>query len=364
MNIYLGENIKRLRREKGLTQETLAEYFGVSFQSVSNWERSESYPDITLLPRLAVFFNVSVDELLGVNNSLAQEKIEEYLKYYEDMRYKDTNAVFVRFQTAVKEFPGDFRILVRYMELLMCEKSEKDSPEYEKTSKELLAIYENIKNRCTDDSIRMWAKRLICQHLHTKAHHTGIAEYQTQAEEILAEMPELINTRDYLSTMLISDKDKHYKACSRVIETLLFLLTHSADHYCLYDDSFSAAYKIEALQKMLSIYDIIFTDKNYGKLWLDVIYNYGHLGHLYHENGDNEKALKNLEICARFAKEYDSLPECTRRTAQFFENSVYQKTERGKTMCQRMKYFMTEKYPLSADFKESDAFRAILLILE
>ena len=61
MTVYLGENIKKLRREKELTQETLAEFLGVTFQSVSNWERGESYPDITMLPEIAGFFKVSVD---------------------------------------------------------------------------------------------------------------------------------------------------------------------------------------------------------------------------------------------------------------------------------------------------------------
>lgn len=49
MTIYLSENIKRLRLEKELTQETLSEFSGVTSQSVSNWERGERYPDITML---------------------------------------------------------------------------------------------------------------------------------------------------------------------------------------------------------------------------------------------------------------------------------------------------------------------------
>ena len=55
MTVYLGKNIKRLRLERKLTQEILAEFLGVTFQSVSNWERGESYPDITMLPEIAVF---------------------------------------------------------------------------------------------------------------------------------------------------------------------------------------------------------------------------------------------------------------------------------------------------------------------
>lgn len=360
MTIYLSENIKRLRHEKGVTQEKLAEFLGVSFQSISNWEREEAYPDITLLPMIATFFNVTVDELLGMSKALSQKKTEEYLEFYEKMRLKDTHLTFEKFQNAVKEFPSDFRIAVRYMELLMCEKTQKDAPDYEKTSQELITIYENIQNYCTDDSIRMWAKRLICQHLHTKSHYTGIEEYQIRAEKILAEMPDLINTKDYLSTMLISDKEKHYNACSSVIEMLIFLMEHSVDHYCLYDDNFSAAYKIEALQKMLAIYDAIYTDGNYGRSWLDVIFNHGHLGHLYHEIGEDASAIRNLEKCAHFAKEYDNLPETTTRSAQFFENRTFTKTERGKTMCQRMKFLMTEKYPLSDEFKNTAEFRKIL----
>lgn len=62
----LGKRIARLRKEKGLTQEQLAEKVGVSAQAVSKWENDVSCPDITLLPLLADLFDVSVDELLGV----------------------------------------------------------------------------------------------------------------------------------------------------------------------------------------------------------------------------------------------------------------------------------------------------------
>ena len=62
----LGKRIATLRKERGLTQEQLAEKVGVSAQAVSKWENDISCPDITLLPLLADLFGVSVDELLGV----------------------------------------------------------------------------------------------------------------------------------------------------------------------------------------------------------------------------------------------------------------------------------------------------------
>ena len=61
----LGKRIAMLRKEKGLTQEQLAEKVGVSAQAVSKWENDVSCPDITLLPLLADILGVSVDELLG-----------------------------------------------------------------------------------------------------------------------------------------------------------------------------------------------------------------------------------------------------------------------------------------------------------
>lgn len=363
MTIYFGENIKKLRKEKEMTQEILADFLGVSFQAVSKWERGETYSDITMLPVIASFFNVSTDDLLGVDKAKKEQKIEEYLKFHDKMSFKDTPLTFKKFQKAVKEFPGEFRILVRYMELLMAEKTDKDAPDYEKTSQELMSIYDNIQNHCTDDSIRMWSKRLICQHLHTKSYYTGDESYQVQAENILAEMPDMVNTREYLSTMLISDNDKHYAACSHAIETHLYLLENAMDHYCFYDDNFSPEYKIEAINKMLSIQNIFFNDGNYGKLWLHRIYDYGHLGHLYFALGDNENAFKYLMLSAEYAKKYDNMPQVTERTSQFFEGRAYEKTPRGKTMCERMKILMTERYPLSDEFKSTPEFKEILKIL-
>ena len=46
MTIYFGENLKKLRKSKGLTQEDLADFLGMSFQAISKWERNETYPDI------------------------------------------------------------------------------------------------------------------------------------------------------------------------------------------------------------------------------------------------------------------------------------------------------------------------------
>ena len=65
MNINIADNLKRLRKQRELTQEDLANFIGVSFQAVSKWECGDGYPDITILPALANFFDVTLDEYAG-----------------------------------------------------------------------------------------------------------------------------------------------------------------------------------------------------------------------------------------------------------------------------------------------------------
>ena len=75
MKLNIGDNLKLLRLQKGLTQEHLADIFGVSAQAVSRWENNTSYPDITLLPGLAIFFNTSVDAIVGMDELRKEETL-------------------------------------------------------------------------------------------------------------------------------------------------------------------------------------------------------------------------------------------------------------------------------------------------
>ncbi len=71
--LYLSENLKKYRIMKGLTQEDVADYLGITAQSVSKWERDECYPDIGFLPALANIFETSVDLLIGMDVIRAEE---------------------------------------------------------------------------------------------------------------------------------------------------------------------------------------------------------------------------------------------------------------------------------------------------
>lgn len=73
MMMYLPANLKKYRIAKDLTQEEVAAFLGITAQSVSKWERGESYPDITFLPALANIFETSVDLLIGMDAVRAEE---------------------------------------------------------------------------------------------------------------------------------------------------------------------------------------------------------------------------------------------------------------------------------------------------
>ena len=67
MDIIISQRLRELRHKKGNTQEELADFLSISTAAVSKWERNETYPDLTLIPRIASFYDVTVDDLLGVD---------------------------------------------------------------------------------------------------------------------------------------------------------------------------------------------------------------------------------------------------------------------------------------------------------
>ncbi len=80
MELKLGTIIKKLRTERGITQEELANKIGVSYQAVSKWETNTTTPDIAILPQLALFFGVSMDALFSMNQDDYIERISKMIR--------------------------------------------------------------------------------------------------------------------------------------------------------------------------------------------------------------------------------------------------------------------------------------------
>ena len=76
MKLNIGETIKKLRKEREITQEEFSEVLGVSCQSVSRWENNSCYPDIELIPMIAAFFGISTDKLMGIDETVEKEAVD------------------------------------------------------------------------------------------------------------------------------------------------------------------------------------------------------------------------------------------------------------------------------------------------
>ena len=103
----LGNQIKTLRAQRGITQETLATALGVSPQAVSKWENDNAAPDIQLLPALSAYFGVTIDELFALSDEVRMERIENMLHLQKDVdpAVADREAAFL-LDRARRE-PGD-----------------------------------------------------------------------------------------------------------------------------------------------------------------------------------------------------------------------------------------------------------------
>ena len=108
----IGQRIKQLRRQQGLTQERLADHLGVTDKAVSKWECGLTAPDLALIMPLARILHVSADELLGGKKEETDAKRLEYDEHYENYMKYDVRENYRIAQQAVKEYPNEYKYLV------------------------------------------------------------------------------------------------------------------------------------------------------------------------------------------------------------------------------------------------------------
>lgn len=160
MNIYtdalnMAENIVRFRHEKKITQEQLASFLGVTKAAVSKWETRQSTPDIMLLPRLAAFFDVTVDELIGYEPQLSKEQIQKlYQEFAAEFAERPFEQVMERTRDYVKRYyscyPFLFQICVLWLNHYML---VEDQDKHRETLLSILDLSGHIKKNCRDVEI-------------------------------------------------------------------------------------------------------------------------------------------------------------------------------------------------------------------
>lgn len=116
--ISVGSNIYRLRKELRLTQDDLASYLGVTKASVSKWETGQSYPDIELLPRIASYFDVTVDSLMGYEPQMSKAGIaREYARLCAVFASEPFSQAHAQCQELVRDYYSCYPLLVQVVTL-------------------------------------------------------------------------------------------------------------------------------------------------------------------------------------------------------------------------------------------------------
>lgn len=117
----IGAKIKQLRRGREMTQEQLAEFMNLSVSAVSQWECDKTMPDIMQLPALANIFEVSADELLGINLTKTEEKIQSILeKAHIHYAAGDFTQSAELLRLGLAEYPNSYALMADYADSINC----------------------------------------------------------------------------------------------------------------------------------------------------------------------------------------------------------------------------------------------------
>ena len=111
MNMDMGGTIRALRKQKGVSQEQLAQHLGVSAQAVSKWETAVTMPDVALIPAIADWFGVSCDELFGFDAMETENKVMEVCHRAQALRHGDPAAAEAVLREGLKHWPGNELLL-------------------------------------------------------------------------------------------------------------------------------------------------------------------------------------------------------------------------------------------------------------
>lgn len=225
MELNIGSNIKKLRLDKGLTQEQLADILGISPAAVSKWEAKNTYPDITNLIPLAQVFNVSLDELLQYDENKIRAQIENILLDYRNLRVEGKHIeATALIASARQNYPNDFQIMGKYIEDISCH-----TQSLTEKKEEIIVLCNCILDNCKLDKIRYTAMQVKAKVLHMSGNTDA-------AIELLSELPRF---QAALATEQIFQKDSteyqtwNRKNCYRLLNLTAIkharTIQHNAD---------------------------------------------------------------------------------------------------------------------------------------
>ena len=180
-----------------MTQEDVADALRVTPQTVSKWERSENYPDITLLPALSNLFDMTVDELLGMDKIREEKRMGTvYTRAREKLKLRDWQGAVAVYEEALHTWPNDAGILTA-LAMALALNAEKDQ------LARAAALCERVMQMSANSKVQHTARAALC-YIHAK---TGDME---KAVLCAKELPHQRESREVVSDCL--HKQNHYDA--------------------------------------------------------------------------------------------------------------------------------------------------------
>ncbi len=278
MQLDLGQKIRELRRRDGRTQEALAEALGVTSQAVSRWEANGGYPDMEMIPSIANYFGISIDELFGYDNERSK-KIDELAAKIDYMNFQN-NGVDINIdecitlaREALIEFPGNEKIMmclasvlynagyVRYGEYHLQDKEGYGVYDVERHRtylewKEAISLYEKLLKTMAEGESRHRVIRELTQL------YLNVGEHK-RVNEIVETVPSIYDSREFLKAKATDGKERA-KAYS---EALLKAVAASSELIVsiVITNNMSIAEKVQSLRGAIEIFHIVCTDGNCGR---------------------------------------------------------------------------------------------------
>lgn len=293
-----GNTIKKLRRERDMTQEALADILSISPQAVSRWETDMAMPDISLIAPLCNLFDITSDELLGIDLTRRQKEIDdirnEAFKY--SMRgYLDKAREIL--ENGLKKYPDNCDIINHLMHVSFSQKHTTGDKKY---LDETIRLGEKLLEKSTEDDIRHGAIQILC----FSYKDAGRVE---EAEKMAKTMPVMATSREMLMSCIYSG-DKAYKCKQIEVYNLLQFLSNGLASMQTVLDSGEPAYTPEeeaALRdKRIALLHLFFENGDFGFYHSHLYGTHEKQAFYYAEKGDEDKALEHLSLAAEHAVKF------------------------------------------------------------
>ncbi len=303
----IGSTIKKLRRERDMTQEQLAEYLGITANAVSQWECDRTAPDISQLPILANFFEVTTDYLLGVDVTNKQAAIDHICNEAWNLcNSGDKEGAAQIIRNALVSYPNSFKMMSDLTIFLYQRAFQQNcsAEEHHSLCKEAADYIDKIIAGCNDMKIQGKAIELACTIF------PAVGRYD-DALHLIAALPDA--SKDEMLTALYSGNKliEHIKGiiCNSVSaaadQTIWLASLNKDDGKPLFDENA----KIKLYEKAISFYKTLYEEDDCFFDSESLAEAEKNLADIYALRKDSEKTLFHLSECVRYVIMFDTYDE-------------------------------------------------------